>query len=461
MNRSLPLPARSLTRPAAVLALLCLALAESGCGDPPPLSTDELMDPALCQTCHPQHYQQWSGSMHAYASEDPVFQAMNARGQRETKGALGDFCVRCHAPMAVRTGATRDGLNLASLPPSMRGVTCYFCHQVTAVQGSHNNPLLLASDQTMRGAIDQPLRAVTHLSAATSLHDRQSRDSAALCGSCHDVVTPAPHSVALERTYIEWQASVFGNGDSKLGLTCGQCHMPGREGPAAAVANAPTRTVHDHAMPGVDLALSPFPERTAQRLAVQRDLDTTVAAKLCVTPDGAGLLAEVTLDNAGAGHSFPSGAAHDRRAWVELSAYSAGGLVFQSGGVPEGQAVVDSLGSDPNLWLIRDRVYTTTGKEAHMFWEVARIESDLLPAAVTSDRSDPRYFHAVRRSYRVPTRAVDRISLRLRLRPIDHDVLKDLVASGDLDDGVRGQLPTFTLAGATLDWKKDGPSCVP
>ena len=32
--------------------------------------------------------------MHAYASDDPVFQAMNKRAQRETNGALGDFCVR-------------------------------------------------------------------------------------------------------------------------------------------------------------------------------------------------------------------------------------------------------------------------------------------------------------------------------------------------------------------------------
>ena len=36
-----------------------------------------------------------------------------------------------------------------------------------------------------------------------------------------------------------------------------------------------------------------------------------------------------------------------------------------------------------------------------------------------------------------------------------------LVASGDLDDALRGQLPTFTLAGTQLEWRKDGPSCVP
>ena len=54
--------------------------------------------------------------MHAYAADDPVFVAMNQRGQRETAGALGDFCVKCHAPVAVHDGLTTDGLNLATLP---------------------------------------------------------------------------------------------------------------------------------------------------------------------------------------------------------------------------------------------------------------------------------------------------------------------------------------------------------
>ena len=39
-----------------------------------------MLDPATCQSCHPTHVRDWSGSMHAYASDDPVFVAMNARG---------------------------------------------------------------------------------------------------------------------------------------------------------------------------------------------------------------------------------------------------------------------------------------------------------------------------------------------------------------------------------------------
>src|SRR6266852_6748166 len=84
------------------------------------LTHAELTDPETCKTCHPDHFAEWSRSMHAYSSEDPVFIAMNKRGQRETNGQLGDFCVKCHAPMAVQTNLTKDGLNLDTVPKAMK-----------------------------------------------------------------------------------------------------------------------------------------------------------------------------------------------------------------------------------------------------------------------------------------------------------------------------------------------------
>ena len=120
----------------------------AGCNDDPktkPLDPSErILDPKTCEECHPTHYREWLGSMHAYAGEDPVFRAMNERGQRETNGELGDFCVRCHAPLAVELGLTTDGLDLDEVPQHLRGITCFYCHTVDAVEGTHNNPLVLA-----------------------------------------------------------------------------------------------------------------------------------------------------------------------------------------------------------------------------------------------------------------------------------------------------------------------------
>jgi hypothetical protein len=89
-------------------ALLALALPLAACRPGYDLDADELLRPDSCGACHPDHLREWEGSMHAYAAKDPFFRAMNRRGQRETDGALGDFCVRCHAPVAVAMGATQD-----------------------------------------------------------------------------------------------------------------------------------------------------------------------------------------------------------------------------------------------------------------------------------------------------------------------------------------------------------------
>ena len=59
---------------------------DSGADVPKPTYTiEQLKDPATCKECHAKHYRDWSGSMHAYASDDPLFLAMNERGQREAK----------------------------------------------------------------------------------------------------------------------------------------------------------------------------------------------------------------------------------------------------------------------------------------------------------------------------------------------------------------------------------------
>src|SRR3974377_1954713 len=83
-----------------------------------------MLDSTKCLACHKEHYADWSQSMHAYASDDPVFLAMNKSGQRETNGQLGNFCVNCHAPMAVRQSPGQNvGAQLAagqSLDPALK-----------------------------------------------------------------------------------------------------------------------------------------------------------------------------------------------------------------------------------------------------------------------------------------------------------------------------------------------------
>ncbi len=328
--------------------------------------------------------------MHAYASDDPVFVAMNNRGQRETGGRLGDFCVKCHAPLAVELGFT-DGTNFdpAQPPPHVRGVTCYFCHNVAKVTSTHNNGLVIGVDQTMRGGLRNPADNPAHRSKYDPLMDSDINESE-ICGSCHDIVVPA---------------SI--NGRADIGI----------KGPTP-------------------LAGPPAP------------------GGICVTPESGGQIT-VRVDSFGTGHAWPSGAAQDRRARLELIAYdAANNVIFQSGVVPDGMDP-ETIG-DPNLFGFWDRTFKSDDTPAHFFWEVARIDSQLLRPPVTLDKFDPAFDHSTTKIFPIAGRAndVERITTRFRFRALPYALLDDLIASGDLDPSIRARLPTLTVGATVKTWEK-------
>lgn len=416
------------TRVALVGALLVAA----GCARDG-LDRAALLDPGTCEGCHPDQVREWSSSMHAYASDDPVFVALDRRGQRETGGALGTLCVGCHAPMAVREGATTDGTNLADLPRELRGVTCTFCHTTADVTGDHNNPLVLGDD-TMRGQLRSPVDTPAHRSAHSPWLDGADARSAQACGACHDVVTPS--GLAVERTFAEWKTSLYAQPSTQL--TCAQCHMKGRDARAADVRGAPVRRTTSHLWPGLDIATTPWTGLAEQRAAITADLEPSISAKLCVSPGGA---VDVVLDNLASGHAWPSGVTHSRRIWVELTASAAGAALV-----------------DDTSWTLGQTLRAADGRAVEMPWDAVSADSVVLLPAVTTDPTDPRFYHAVTHHYPLSP-AVDAITVRVHVQPIAQAVLDDLVASGDLDPAL-ATATTFDIASAARDWKlADGYGC--
>jgi hypothetical protein len=458
----------------AVMAVMCAAI---GCSsDPPARSVAELQDPGTCNECHATHVTQWSASMHAYASDDPVFVAMNQRGQRETNGALGTFCVKCHAPMAVELGLT-DGTSFdpTTLPAAARGITCYFCHNVKSVEATHNNGLVLARDQTMRGGVSRPVESPAHHSAYDPLMDSTTNNSE-LCGSCHDVVTP--RGVELERTYKEWQTTFFSEADPLHHLSCGSCHMASS---TSVIADAPglavksrTNGFHEHLWPGIDQALTTFPGTDAMAAGIKRDLDPAIAivgpapfasnvqpGGICLDPPG---ILSVRIDSIGTAHDWPSGAAQDRRAWLEVIAYDAGDptatppvdpkVVFQTGVVADGMDPED-LG-DPNLFGLWDRVSKDDGTPAHFFWDVATVDSKLLRPPVTLDKNAAAFDHSSTAKFDLGPAfsQIDHITARIRIRPLSYAMLDDLVGSNDLAAATASQLQTLDIFGTQRTWSQ-------
>jgi hypothetical protein len=441
----------------ALLALTAtLAATATACGDSAParLTAEQLRDPTACQGCHPKQFAAWSKSMHAYAADDPVFLAMNQRGQRETGGALGTFCVKCHAPLAVREGLTTDGLNLATVPSAKKGVTCFFCHSAESVDGTHDNPLVLTTDGRMLGPIADPDPSAPHGSGYAATLDDGKTESATTCGSCHDIVNG--HGVALERTFQEWQQTLFAV--PPHGLSCASCHMNGSDD-KAAVTSKRIRRLHDHAFPAVDVTLTvtPTPAELDHRRAVQDQLDSAVQGTICFN-DGTQSIT-VAVDNVGAGHSFPSGASQDRRLWLDVTAYAGAQVLYQSG-VKATETV--ETAADPDLVVLRDCIFDGAGNEVRMFWEAQDQTINLLPGPVVATAQDPTSFNRTHVKYAFPrtgplSASPDRIRLQMYLKPVGDDVLQSLVASGDLDPAVAALVPTFAIGGGgTLEWTRAG-----
>jgi hypothetical protein len=429
---------------------MIVGLAACG-GEPDYLPTEELMKPEACMDCHPKHFAEWQSSMHAYAADDPVFLAMNARGQTETGGMLREFCVNCHAPMAVRLGLTTDGLNLATVPQWAKGVTCFFCHSVDSVTGEHNNPLVLANDDTMRGGLrdPDPVKSSAHRTMYSPLVDADAPESSAMCGSCHDLVNQ--RGVHLERTFAEWEETIFAQESHPVNfLSCGQCHMTPY---TDVVADAPDLDVpqreygrRDHSFPGIDVALTDWPGKAEQRAAIDLFLKASVNPKLCFNPDGTGFT--YSLDNVGVGHKIPSGAAQDRRAWAEVIAYDANdNMVYSSGIVPDG---VDPDSSDPELFRMWDDIFDEQGQPTHMFWDVAsHDDSTLLKPATTLCSTESEFYHATTFEYPQQNPLdVARITARMLIRPLSYELLNEL----GIDPAIQAEMPTFELGGTVVEW---------
>jgi hypothetical protein len=231
--------------------------------------------------------------------------------------------------------------------------------------------------------------------------------------------------------------------------------------------NGPARVRHSHHLSGVDGPLTPFPSTTnpakdaelaeAQSADRRTLLDPTVRVEICLqeleprtdenTPGKAAVY--VTLDNANAGHNFPSGASQDRRAFTEVIAYYGETVIYQSGVVADGEAA--TVEKDPDLWLLRDVTTDELGQETHMFWNVADHDDRTLPVQVTTDPSNSEYYKRhLRRRFplamgdEIPG-VPDRVTVRMRIVPIGLEVLDDLIASGHLDAAHRATMKPLDL----------------
>jgi len=428
---------------------------------PSDAATDKLVgfqSAQQCASCHPQHAAEWSISPHAYAMKDPVFLAMVRLGQEQTEGELGNFCVRCHSPIADDTGQAevffddaagvfRQDLEAVDAIAA-EGLNCDGCHSMTSVHTVANAGFTLEPNGTRRATIRDPVATAAHDSTYSELHA-----DADMCGSCHQVVSQFfTKDVVLEATFREWQVGPF-NGQQ----TCQDCHMETYRGQAGP--GGPERTLHRHTFVGVDVSLLPreeFPGYDPMRELAAELLQRSAELGVRKVADAPTL--EVSILNL-AGHSLPSGATVDRQMWVEMIVRdNAGNVVFESGTLDENGDLRDEHsehttrpGSDPQLTVYRQTMYfdpqleDPSSKEprrmVEFLWQPNAEESHLIRNVETVH---PRYDLSA-----LPPGNYE-ASVRLLFRTFPPYLLRELEHKAGLSPDVKTRLPIVEMETATL-----------
>ncbi|MEZ5064735.1 MAG: multiheme c-type cytochrome [bacterium] len=410
---------------AAFVALAAVVALTTGCSDrgdgstgpdPEPTIPGPFAAAATCGACHPQHFAEWTRSMHAFAGSDPAMIAQSLMASREGGDAIGSECRNCHAPSLVRQERWVNSLPPGSNPVladlSHDGISCDFCHSIQVVPPVGRIDWFDTIDPAdpKLGSIVDPVANDFH----ESRHDDSFRTSAQ-CASCHQI--HLADGTGIENTHREWETSIL----SGMGIECQECHMPAYDGPAATTG--PVRRVHRHEFVGVDYLTVDF--RDADRARQLESVRSLLANSVTVTSTVPSSVAsadtmaiEVRVLNNLTGHSIPSGTSFSRDMWIQVTVRDAGDSEIYRSGWLEADGELVAPATDPDLVRFGSTLFDADGHSTPFSWRAVSIdESELLPFGAT---------RVATYAIPVPPAATGplTVDLALRFRPMKPSILR-------------------------------------
>ncbi len=256
----------------ALLALFMFASHPAQAETPPPLKAGSVSPAEDCGACHKEVLEKWKDSMHAQSVTDPIFQAAYMQAFLDSDGRAKAVCLDCHAPVASINGDTglKNGV-------TRQGITCHFCHSVTATHPNGKKRYETAVGKTLRGPRGGD-KSGYHQSVKSDLHR-----SAEFCASCHEYTA---NGVKIMATWSEWKAGPY----AAKGWGCQNCHMP-IENLTDDKGNR--KSVFSHSLAGGHSIVQLRKAMNVTIRNVQRLGDRTVV--------------DLEVENAGAGHNLPTG----------------------------------------------------------------------------------------------------------------------------------------------------------
>ena len=360
---------------------------------------------AVCASCHTRIFREWSNSTHHMMGQsDPYYVVLEDLAAKTEGEGFRAWCMGCHTPEALLTGATRtdapsamfdrNGANLiADLKNYARaideGTGCLFCHRVDrlenagALAGGNASLNVSVADRplypgetsdlaALRAFAGRLIRARPEVHTASLMG--QATNDPKLCASCHEEFAPGTGAYIVD-TYQEWAASSFNApNDPAKNRTCLDCHMHadvaaiGKPVSGEDTDGGPVEAnIASHAFVGAQYHLVGLrdPAMAAQSIALLR-----TAARLSVS--GAAGRFTVRVANVGAGHDLPTGVSDFRELWLEVTVTDAAGKQVLTSGVP------DAAGNVPGTSRFFRKVLAD--KDGHLaglqFWQIGKFDAD-------------------------------------------------------------------------------------
>lgn len=348
-----------------------------------PVKSSDFESANVCNGCHPTIYNQWKGSMHSNAFNDPVFQALWNLGEKEVGEDIRNLCAGCHSAIGtVSKEIKKEGNKFVASEVAMEGVTCDMCHTISESR-IHESPtglpqnasFMISPGDTKRGPYKDS-KSPYHKTMYSELHTKSE-----FCGSCHNVFHPVSN-FHIENTYTEWKFSIY----AQKGIQCQDCHMVPVE---VAVETAKTLKKPDK-LPGQPCITGPkrdymytheFVGGNAvitklmgsdkhSEMAIKR-LQNAAALEVKFDDIKKGKMGElkVKVINETAGHNLPTSLTEVREMWLEVYIKDEKGNVVFSSGVIDKDGNVDEKAESFNASAVDEKGHHTVKP-----WEIARFE---------------------------------------------------------------------------------------
>ncbi len=389
-------------------------------------SNAQFTSPEVCKGCHPDQYDEWIGSLHSLAFQDPIYQGELNRAFKAAGEDIARQCEGCHSPAGMVTGEIKKPGIAGLSPMASNGVSCDICHSISGTthwQTPSHEPengsfILTPGVETKDGVVlikrgpfkpSENCGMGFHKCVESPLHLQ-----AELCAGCHDVYHYDAH-FPLESTYLEWKHGAYAQKD----ILCQDCHMV--DFPTfLRVADdfyKPKRDEYRHFFNGANYFLYYLSAEAAKKaghdtmaynfkykydMAVKR---LQSAADLEISPlYSNGKLDEIRIrvKNIRAGHNLPTSLTNIRQMWLEVTAEDEKGNVIMTSGT------IDSRGHLPE----NTRIFNSAGMGKNFHFAVD-------PWVVTSfsrhDTIPPRGYKDVYYGLNVP-QGVSKITFKAKLR---------------------------------------------